>query len=91
MAPFISLLKLLNQFFQSRNLERIDMPTPLEYTELPDRAAKAIEGFIPSEEKIKERAAYFADVQPRAADVEGGKQTELRECEEDKRHACRQT
>ena len=42
-----------------------------QYTELPERAAKAIEGFLPSEEKIKQRAAYFADVQPRAPDVEG--------------------
>jgi len=48
------------------------MSIKLEYTDLPERAAKAIEGFIPSEEKIKERAAYFADVQPRAGDVEGG-------------------
>ncbi len=47
------------------------MKTLPEYSELPERASKAIEGFIPSEEKIKARVAHFADVQPRTPDKDG--------------------
>ena len=46
-----------------------------EYTELPERAAKAIDGFIPSKEKIDARAAHFADVELRTPDVDGGTET----------------
>lgn len=47
------------------------MTSKLEYTPLPERAQKAIDGFIPSEEKINERVAYFAKVEPRAPDKDG--------------------
>lgn len=42
-----------------------------EYTELPERAAKILENFLPPDEKIGERMQYFAHVQPRAGDQEG--------------------
>ena len=43
----------------------------LQYTELPERAAKAIEGFLPSEVKVAERTQKFANTPPRPADKEG--------------------
>ena len=46
------------------------METP-DYSAIPDRATSAMKGFIPSEEKIKERLAYFADVRERPADKDG--------------------
>jgi pimeloyl-ACP methyl ester carboxylesterase len=42
-----------------------------EYTELPERAKKATENFIPTESLIEERTRHFASVQPRAPDKEG--------------------
>jgi pimeloyl-ACP methyl ester carboxylesterase len=42
-----------------------------QYSELPERAKKAIEGFIPSEEVISQRVAHFATVEPRARDKDG--------------------
>ena len=42
-----------------------------EYTELPDRAKKVLETFLPPEEKIAERVQYFAKVAPRQTDKEG--------------------
>ncbi|KIW26369.1 uncharacterized protein PV07_09469 [Cladophialophora immunda] len=42
-----------------------------QYSELPARAAQAIENFLPPEDKIEQRARQFASVKPRRADVEG--------------------
>lgn len=55
----------------SNYIAEVNMGNTPVYTDLPARAAKAIEGFIPSEEKISQRVAYFADVKPRPADQEG--------------------
>ena len=46
------------------------MATP-EYTPLPDRAAKAIDGFIPPEDLIDQRAAHFASVKRREPNKDG--------------------
>ena len=46
------------------------METP-EYSPLPERAAAAIEGFIPSEDAINKRVAHFASVALREEDKEG--------------------
>ena len=46
----------------------------LEYTELPERAQKAVDGFIPSEALIDERVKHFSSVQNRAEDSEGDKE-----------------
>jgi pimeloyl-ACP methyl ester carboxylesterase len=43
----------------------------LEYTPLPDRAAKAIEGFLPPEDLIAQRVAHFESIKPRGGDKEG--------------------
>lgn len=43
----------------------------LQYSELPERAAKAIGNFVPNEEVIAKRVAEFIDVEPRPADHEG--------------------
>lgn len=48
------------------------MTTKLEYTELPERARKAIQNFIPDNEKIDARVASFRHVKAREADVDGG-------------------
>jgi len=42
-----------------------------EYTPLPDRASKAIEGFIPTDEVIDKRTAHYAHVKPRSLDKDG--------------------
>jgi pimeloyl-ACP methyl ester carboxylesterase len=42
-----------------------------QYTEVPERAAKLIEGSLPDEELITDRIAKFADVTPRVPDAEG--------------------
>ena len=42
-----------------------------QYTDLPERAKKVLETFLPPEHLIDERARYFSDVQPRAADEDG--------------------
>ena len=41
------------------------LKSPHQYTEIPERGRKAIEGFIPDEERIKKRAEHFAHVKPR--------------------------
>ena len=43
----------------------------LQYTDLPARAQKAIEDFLPPDDLIAERARVFADVKPQKADKEG--------------------
>ena len=45
--------------------------SPLQYTELPERARKAIEGFIPDEARIADRVSHFRYVQQRAPDKDG--------------------
>ena len=47
------------------------LKSPLAYTELPERARKAIEGFIPDESRIADRVSHFRYVQPRSADRTG--------------------
>lgn len=47
------------------------MASSLQYTELPERAAKAIENFFPDEEKVAARAQHFEHVKPRDADKDG--------------------
>ena len=42
-----------------------------QYSDLPERAVKAIDGFIPSEAAIDVRVRHFADVAPRAPDRDG--------------------
>ena len=51
-------------------LPHFTMETP-EYSPVPDRAAKILEGFIPSEEAIDKRAKHFASVTPRKEDSDG--------------------
>ena len=51
------------------------MASSLEYTELPDRAAKAIEGFLPDEDKVAARAKRFEHVKPRNEDKDGDTET----------------
>ncbi|WP_233342901.1 alpha/beta fold hydrolase [Burkholderia cepacia] len=46
-----------------------------EYSELPERAAKAIESFIPPEDLIAQRIKQFSYVEPRAADTDGRTET----------------
>ena len=46
-------------------------PQDLEYTELPERARRALETFVPDEEAVNEQTAKFADVQPRDPDEDG--------------------
>jgi len=43
----------------------------LKYTELPQRAQRALETFVPDEELVDRRAEEFADVEPREADHDG--------------------
>ena len=47
------------------------LTSPLQYTELPERARKAIEGFIPNEARIADRVSHFRYVQQRAPDNDG--------------------
>ena len=47
------------------------MASTLQYTELPERAAKAIENFLPDEDKVAKRAKSFANTKPRDADKDG--------------------
>lgn len=42
-----------------------------EYTAIPERAAQAMQDFIPSDEKVNQRAAHFAHVRPRQGDKDG--------------------
>jgi pimeloyl-ACP methyl ester carboxylesterase len=46
-----------------------------QYSELPERARKAIEGFFPSDELLSQRLAHFASVQPRERDKDGDTET----------------
>lgn len=48
------------------------MRSTLQYTVLPERAAKALENFIPDKARIDARAAEFTHVKPREADQDGG-------------------
>lgn len=41
------------------------------FTELPERAKRALETFVPPEDEVTERLADYADVQPRAGDEDG--------------------
>lgn len=50
------------------------MVTP-EYTTVPARAAKALEGFLPPEDLIRKRVAEFAHVQARESDKDGDTET----------------
>ncbi len=43
----------------------------LQYSAIPERAAKLLENFFPNEELIAQRVAEFADVKPRDADTDG--------------------
>ncbi|KAK3725120.1 hypothetical protein LTR37_000631 [Vermiconidia calcicola] len=51
------------------------MASSLQYTVLPDRAKKAIEGFLPNEEAIAKRTEDFGDVKPRQEDQDGDTET----------------
>jgi len=42
-----------------------------DYTEVPERAAKALEGFMPPEDLVKQRVAKFSSVVPRTQDTDG--------------------
>ena len=43
----------------------------IEYSEIPARAKKVLEGFLPPEEKIAARVAELGEVPPRPFDREG--------------------
>jgi pimeloyl-ACP methyl ester carboxylesterase len=43
----------------------------LQYTDLPERAVRLLENFVPDEAKVTERVAAFADVESRPADADG--------------------
>jgi pimeloyl-ACP methyl ester carboxylesterase len=47
------------------------MASMVEYTELPERAAKALENFLPSEDAVATQTQQFAHVSPRATDKDG--------------------
>ena len=47
------------------------MASGIQYSEIPERGRKAIEGFLPDKAKIAERDAYFAHVKPRPGDKDG--------------------
>jgi pimeloyl-ACP methyl ester carboxylesterase len=49
--------------------------SPHQYSELPPRAKKVLETFLPPEQLINERTQYFEYVRPRAGDQDG--QTEV--------------
>jgi pimeloyl-ACP methyl ester carboxylesterase len=50
----------------------IELP---QYSEIPERAKKVLESFLPDEEKIAARVAEFMDVEPRRPDNEGDQET----------------
>ena len=52
------------------DFERAIMPSP-QYTELPERAKREIEGSKPPKALIEKRMQHFASVQPREDDKEG--------------------
>ncbi len=43
----------------------------LQYTELPERAQRALETFVPDEDKVNRETEKFADVEPREPDHDG--------------------
>ena len=47
------------------------MASTLQYTELPERAAKAIENFLPDEDAVAKQVQHFANTKPREADKAG--------------------
>ena len=49
--------------------------SPLEYTQLPERAQKVVDSFLPPHDKIEATAKKFSYVEPRPADEEGGTET----------------
>lgn len=51
------------------------MTTAPQYTELPERAAKAIENFLPDEDAVGKRVRHFQNTQPRPADKDDDKET----------------
>ena len=53
----------------------INQRSALKYKELPDRARKAIDGFIPDEARIAARIEQFRSVKPRPADKEADVET----------------
>jgi hypothetical protein len=46
------------------------MSTP-QYTDLPERAQRAVEDFLPPDALVEERTLHFASVTPRNEDREG--------------------
>jgi pimeloyl-ACP methyl ester carboxylesterase len=46
-----------------------------QYTELPERAQRALETFVPDEDLVNQRTEQFADVQPRDPDADGDVET----------------
>ena len=51
------------------------MSSALGYTNLPERAQKAVDNFIPPDAIVEERARQFASVQARSQDKEGDTET----------------
>lgn len=47
------------------------MASTPQYTDLPERAAKAIENFFPDEDAIAKRVQHFSNTTPRPADEDG--------------------
>lgn len=47
----------------------------LQYSEVPTRAQKALEGFLPDEEKVDQRSRHFAHVKARSPDQDGDVET----------------
>lgn len=45
--------------------------TDLQYTDLPERAQRALESFVPDEDLVSQRTEHFADVEPREPDHDG--------------------
>ena len=50
-------------------------PSTLQYTELPERAQKIVDSFLPPHDKIEAVAKKFSYVKPRLADYEGDTET----------------
>jgi pimeloyl-ACP methyl ester carboxylesterase len=48
-----------------------NIPIAPQYSELPERAKQAIDGFIPSDELVSQRLAHFSSVQARQRDQDG--------------------
>ena len=51
------------------------MASTIQYTELPERAKKAIENFLPDEDAVSKRMKDFQNTEPRPADKEGDTET----------------